>query len=347
MTTGVAVWSLTTALDAVDDPDLDRRVGAAVGIPGVVVEIDRPPDTGESARLGALAERLRRLPVVAIAAVADPPATAGSGPAGDDTPPAGFDLVCTDPGPVARGVADHPHAAVVAAQLLRRRGERPGEGLLLESLAYATLQAGSEHAAWLATRGRRVRRDADAPRVRLDDEGDRWHVTLARPHLRNLVDASLRDALVDALRVVTHDPHRRPVLLDGEGPVFCAGGDPAEFGTCRDPTQAHLVRAQANVAPWLLTLADRLTVEVHGAAVGAGVEMAAFAHRVRAREDTRFRLPEITLGLVPGAGGTVSITRRIGRRRTLWWLLTDTTVDTTTAHAWGLVDAVVPAGSPP
>ena len=54
-------------------------------------------------------------------------------------------------------------------------------------------------------------------------------------------------------------------------------------------------------------------VVVHGACVGAGVELAAFADRVIARPSTRFRLPEVGMGLIPGAGGAVSIPRRIGR----------------------------------
>jgi enoyl-CoA hydratase/carnithine racemase len=87
-------------------------------------------------------------------------------------------------------------------------------------------------------------------------------------------------------------------------------------------------------------LADRLTVRVHGAAVGAGVELAAFAHRVEATDDATFCLPEVSMGLIPGAGGTFSVPRRIGRQRTLAWCLEGATIDAATALAWGLVDQV-------
>ncbi len=79
---------------------------------------------------------------------------------------------------------------------------------------------------------------------------------------------------------------------------------------------------------------------VHGACVGAGVELPAFAARVVAREDATFELPELSMGLVPGAGGTVSLPRRIGRQRTAWLCLTGARIDARAALAWGLVDEV-------
>ena len=84
----------------------------------------------------------------------------------------------------------------------------------------------------------------------------------------------------------------------------------------------------------------RLTAEVHGACVGAGVELAAFAARVSAAPGTTFRLPEVAMGLVPGSGGTWSVSRRIGAQRTNWLALTGATIDVTLAVRWGLVDEV-------
>jgi enoyl-CoA hydratase/carnithine racemase len=81
-----------------------------------------------------------------------------------------------------------------------------------------------------------------------------------------------------------------------------------------------------------------VTVVVHGTAAGSGVELAAFAGRVVAHPEARFVLPELGLGLVPGAGGTVSLTRRIGRHRTAWMALTGRAIDVPTARSWGLVD---------
>ena len=80
---------------------------------------------------------------------------------------------------------------------------------------------------------------------------------------------------------------------------------------------------------------------MHGACVGPGIELPAYAGRVVAASDTRVRLPEVAMGLVPGAGGTVSIPRRIGRWRTFYLSLSGEYLDAATALAWGLVDEVV------
>ena len=87
-------------------------------------------------------------------------------------------------------------------------------------------------------------------------------------------------------------------------------------------------------------LHDRLTVRVHGSCIGAGVELPAFARRVVAAEGTTFRLPEVGMGLIPGAGGTVSLPRRIGRERTLLLALSGIDLPVGDALRWGLVDGL-------
>ena len=78
----------------------------------------------------------------------------------------------------------------------------------------------------------------------------------------------------------------------------------------------------------------------NGACVGAGIELPAFAARVVAAQDTVAELPELGMGLVPGAGGTVSVPRRIGRQRAAWWMLSGARLDAETGRAWGLFDEV-------
>jgi enoyl-CoA hydratase/carnithine racemase len=90
----------------------------------------------------------------------------------------------------------------------------------------------------------------------------------------------------------------------------------------------------------MAAVADRLVAHLHGACFGSGIELPAFAARVVARPDTVVGLPELSLGLIPGAGGTVSVTRRIGRHRTAWLALTGRTIDAATALEWGLVDEI-------
>src|SRR5690606_38042624 len=209
-------------------------------------------------------------------------------------------------------------------QLLRLGPWRdPEAGLVAESLAYATLQAGPEFAAWLAARraaGARAAADAlletPGPPVRTRREGEELRITLDRPERRNAWSAAMRDGVVEALSLALVDPSVRRVVLRGAGPAFCAGGDLDEFGRAPDPATAHAVRTTPGAARLLALCAPRMRAEVHGAGVGAGIELAAFADRVVARRDAFFALPELELGLLPGAGGTVSLPRRIGRQRT-------------------------------
>ena len=133
------------------------------------------------------------------------------------------------------------------------------------------------------------------------------------------------------------------VVLTGNGPSFCSGGDLAEFGRFSEPASAHLARTRYSPALILDALTARLgqacRAEVHGQVLGSGLEMAAFCGRIVAAPDAVFGLPELSLGLLPGAGGTVSVTRRIGRWRTAYLVLSGRIVDTDTALAWRLVDA--------
>jgi enoyl-CoA hydratase/carnithine racemase len=234
-----------------------------------------------------------------------------------------------------------PQAAVILAQVLRAGQQLDlAAGLMVESLAYSTLQCGSVFATWLRSRQEvtpKVRPEPDDA-VLVERTGDELTITLSRPSVRNAVDRRMRDELCAGLTIAAADSSVRSVSLRASGPDFSSGGDLDEFGTLPDPATAHLVRIARSPARMLATLGERVTAHVHGACVGAGVELASFAHTVVARPDARFQLPEISLGLIPGAGGTVSIRRRIGRHRTAWMGLSATFVDVPTALEWGLVD---------
>jgi len=133
-------------------------------------------------------------------------------------------------------------------------------------------------------------------------------------------------------------------VLGGNGPSFCSGGDLSEFGSFADPASAHLARTRHSPALALDALTmrfhDACRAEVHGQVLGSGLEMAAFCGQVTCRAGARLGLPELALGLIPGAGGTVSITRRIGRWRTAYLVLSGVFIDPATALDWGLVDSL-------
>jgi enoyl-CoA hydratase/carnithine racemase len=249
---------------------------------------------------------------------------------------------------LAEVAATSPQAAVVTAQVLRQT-ERLGvrAGLAAEAAAYSMLLGGREFSAWLA--GRRLTgrsrtaddTDSEVP-VAVHRDGSTLSVRLQRPQRRNAMDWRLREGLVEAISVAVADTAVQ-VRLSGAGPDFCSGGDLDEFGTAADLVAAYLVRLDRHPG-WLLhQVSERVTVQLHGACIGAGIELPAFAVRVIADRSAFFRLPEVSMGLLPGAGGTVSIPRRIGRWRAAWLALSGARLDPQTALEWGLVDEVLGA----
>ncbi len=234
-----------------------------------------------------------------------------------------------------------PTAAVSLAVLLRGSEQRTvEEGLAAESAVYSTLQAGTEFAAWRDRQGPSTLPPDPAPPVLVEREGDELRIVLNRPHRHNAVTAALRDGLAEALSLAAADDSITSVHLSGNGPSFCSGGDLGEFGTLPDPATAHVVRLTRSPARLAHLVADRLHVHLHGACIGAGIEVPALAQRVTAAPGTRISLPEVGLGLVPGAGGTASLPRRIGRHLTAALALSGATIDATAALAWGLVDEI-------
>src|SRR6516162_2552175 len=237
-----------------------------------------------------------------------------------------------------------PHASSVCDDVLRTVDpDGPTlAGVITESLAYSTLQAGPEFARWLDERGPARMPDIADP-VLAQRDGDTLRIRFNRPERHNAFSTDARAALLETLTVAQLDPSVTGIVLSGNGPSFCSGGDLAEFGTFADPASAHLARTRHSPALALDALTARLgrscRAEVHGRVMGSGLEMAAFCGWVEARDDSVFGLPELGLGLIPGAGGTVSVTRRIGRWRTACLVLSGHTVGADTARAWGLVDA--------
>jgi len=239
---------------------------------------------------------------------------------------------------VERTITAAPLAARVLVQVLRLTERLDvDDALAVESLAYSMLLGGPEFASWLGRRGPAAPPPTGDDPVALERDGDVLTITLQRPDRHNAYAAAVRDALVDALEVGLADPALQ-VRLRGAGRSFCSGGDLDEFGTAPDVVTAHTIRMDRSAGLRLHRLRDRVTVEVRGACVGAGVELAAFAGSVEAHGWAYFQLPELRMGLIPGAGGTVSLPRRIGRHRTAWLALTGRRLDVATAAEWGLVD---------
>ena len=265
---------------------------------------------------------------------------------GDATHPLASALDAVVESPVSvealvRQVKQAPHAAAVAVQLLRGiEGLPTDRALQFESSCYGLLQGSEEHARWLAARAALPRQSAAAGRVVVDRCGAELRILLDRPLSRNAIDRAMRDQLVEAFSVAAADPEVRSIKLRALGAAFSVGGDLDEFGTTRDPATAHLIRSRSLPALAIGARADILDAHVQGACVGAGLEIAAFAARLTASSQAWFQLPELSMGLIPGAGGCVSVPRRIGRQRTLLMMLSGRRINAQTALRWGLIDAI-------
>jgi len=332
----VPLLALGAAIERLGSP-IGEEWSVLTGVPVLAIEV-RAADPVPSPELVAGAvRRLAMLPCPSIVLAADQvlPAVRPFVDACDVAVADREDLDAL----VAAAIAT-PIAAATLVQVLRGSETRAiGEGLVVESLAYATLQAGPEHARWLAARARAVPSAPETgPTVAVERTMAAWRITLQRPQRHNAFSARMRDELCEALTLASADPVA--IELQGAGPSFCSGGDLDEFGTLADPATAHMVRTTRSPARLLAEAASRLRASVQGACIGAGIELAAFASHVTATPDAFFQLPEVGMGLIPGAGGTVSLPLRIGRQRTAYLALGGRRLDAATARSWGLVDAL-------
>lgn len=303
-----------------------------------LAESDGPPVIVVAGDAGAIADP-GSLPVVV--------AWLGTGTGAEG--PAGADVVVDEASlaHLLRVAGTNPRAAVTLALVLRTRPAAGTEaGLGIESAAYSLLQSGPEFAHWRASRparhaGDTGRGDPERPVVAVERTDGLLKIVLDRPERHNAISTEMRDQLDEALALAEADDSIESVRISGAGPSFCSGGDLDEFGSRPDPATAHVVRLARSPARRMARLAGRTTVALHGAAMGGGIELAAFASRVLADPDTRIALPEVSLGLIPGAGGTVSISDRIGRQRTAALCLALPEIGAETALQWGLVDEIV------
>lgn len=347
MASPIQTTGLAEALELLSHPYAGEDLGLA-DCPVMLVELTAADLTQRPT--GELAELVRSTP--AVVAVAVPDGIDDAAKLAELCEP--FDIVLAPdevPAPLAvppdeldqisAAATASPAAAVALVQLLRLSEDRStADGLVAESLAYSTLQSGPQFQEWLATQPTRLVPVNPEPAVLAERTGSTLRLTFNRPERHNAFSAEMRDGLVEQLRVAWADPSLDGIVLNGAGPTFCSGGDLAEFGTTPDPGTAHRVRSVRSAAFWLDRLAAKTRVVVHGTCVGAGVELPAYVHDVAAHPGTTFRLPEVAMGLVPGAGGTVSIARRIGRQRLCYFALTNTEIDAATALGWGLIDRI-------
>ncbi|MEG0113247.1 MAG: 3-hydroxyacyl-CoA dehydrogenase NAD-binding domain-containing protein [Comamonas sp.] len=174
--------------------------------------------------------------------------------------------------------------------------------------------------------------------VSLAREGQVLVVTIQNPPV-NALSQAVRQGLADAVAQARSDAQVKAILLVGSGKAFIAGADIREFGKPAMPPSLPDVLVQ-------LENSDKLVVAaIHGPALGGGLEVALSCHYRLAVSGAKLGLPEVQLGLLPGAGGTQRTPRLIGVKAALDLMLSGRHASAEEALAMGLVDKVEPAGS--
>jgi 2-(1,2-epoxy-1,2-dihydrophenyl)acetyl-CoA isomerase len=172
------------------------------------------------------------------------------------------------------------------------------------------------------------------------------HVRLNRPEASNGMNVPFLRALYDALMLVHGEARVRAVLLTGEGPHFCAGGDVHTFAAQGEALPAYLREATTvlgNCASALMRLEAPVVAAVHGyAAGGGGLGLVCAADLVVAGESARFLLGATRVGMAPDAGGSVTLARIVGLRKAMEIALLNPTLTAAEALELGLVNRVVP-----
>ena len=150
----------------------------------------------------------------------------------------------------------------------------------------------------------------------------------------NALGFDLREGVLAALRKIKDDAAIKAVVLTGTERAFSGGADITEFGKPPRPTSGNLFQDLENFP-------KPVVAAIHGLALGGGLELAMVCHYRVAWPNTRFGLPEVKLGLIPGAGGTQRLPRLIGPEKALKVIVTGDPIGTDEAKAEGLIEAVM------
>jgi enoyl-CoA hydratase/carnithine racemase len=169
------------------------------------------------------------------------------------------------------------------------------------------------------------------------------YVTLNRPDSLNAFSVRMRDDLFEVLSAIKEDDEVRVAVFKGAGKrAFCSGADLTEFLTAPSVVKARKIRAVRDLWRLFLSTPQPLIAALHGYVLGSGIEIALFCDIRIASNDVIFGLPEVGLGILPGAGGTQTLPRTMGIGGALDMLLTGRRLGGKEAHQLGLVSRLVP-----
>ncbi len=168
-------------------------------------------------------------------------------------------------------------------------------------------------------------------------------VTLNRPQAMNSLNIDVRKALVDVFRRIDEDPDVWVVIITGAGEkAFSAGADITEFTQEQTPIEVMKSRISYDFRHEMTHQDKPIIAAVNGYALGGGLELALACDIIIASEKASFGLPEVTVGVMPGGGGTQRLPRFVGRMKAMEMILTGERIDAQEAYRIGLVNRVVP-----
>jgi enoyl-CoA hydratase/carnithine racemase len=175
-----------------------------------------------------------------------------------------------------------------------------------------------------------------------EKDGGLARLTLNRPDVLNAVNLAMRDEVWTALQAFRDDPDARVLVVRGQGRAFSAGADISEFGTAPSYVEARRARHERDLWALLLHLPKPVIASIHGHALGAGLEMSLLCDLRVASEDATFGLPEVSLGYIPSAGGTQTLSRTVPPGMAMQMILSGDPIDAREAYRLKLVHRVVP-----
>lgn len=177
----------------------------------------------------------------------------------------------------------------------------------------------------------------------VETEGRVRILRMNRPHARNALSLSLRNAIATEIVAGDRDPQIRAIVVTGSETCFSAGGDIKEFPDAADQEDSMYV-SQRIWAP-LSGCRVPLIAAVDGIAFGGGAEFAMLCDVIIAGDKAEFAFPEVRLGILPGNGGTQRFPRAVGKFKAMRYLLTGDRFSAAQASEMGMVSEVVAAGT--
>jgi enoyl-CoA hydratase/carnithine racemase len=175
--------------------------------------------------------------------------------------------------------------------------------------------------------------------VDVESEGGVTRIFLNRPEKVNALDSAALGQLLAALLRISESPDARAVVLAGRGNAFCGGADVKELSALTAANAGGFVQKIHAVCDAIRKLPVPVVARLHGAVIGAGLEIAAACDLRIAAEGTRFAMPEVRLA-IPSVVEAALLPRLMGSGRAAWLVLTGEAIDARKACEWGLIEQV-------